>query len=84
MLDSEPLDRITGRRAEPDEPEEQLARQLAEVRARGANSLSPNVVSVWAELEPLRSKLVGLVDRGWLRKRPDAGLHVNVALARVS
>jgi hypothetical protein len=28
-------------------------------------------VSVRAKLEPLRSKLVRLVDRGWLRKLPD-------------
>ncbi|MER8091038.1 hypothetical protein ACFVZR_26025 [Streptomyces sp. NPDC058316] len=28
-------------------------------------------VSVRAKLEPLRSKLVGLVDRGWMRKLPD-------------
>ncbi|MFD8008319.1 hypothetical protein [Streptomyces mirabilis] len=28
-------------------------------------------VSVRAKLEPLRSKLVRLVDRGWLRKQPD-------------
>ncbi|MFD9872665.1 hypothetical protein [[Kitasatospora] papulosa] len=28
-------------------------------------------VSVRAKLEPLRGKLVRLVDRGWLRKLPD-------------
>ncbi|AZM93975.1 hypothetical protein D1J60_36060 (plasmid) [Streptomyces sp. W1SF4] len=28
-------------------------------------------VTVKAKLEPLRSKLVRLVDRGWLRKQPD-------------
>ncbi len=28
-------------------------------------------VSVKSELEPLRGWLVGLVDRGWLRKLPD-------------
>jgi len=28
-------------------------------------------VSVRAKLEPLRGRLVRLVDRGWLRKRPD-------------
>ncbi|MFF8932405.1 hypothetical protein ACF1AO_34650 [Streptomyces longwoodensis] len=33
MLDPEMLERITARRAELDELEEQLARQLAEVRA---------------------------------------------------
>ncbi|MDG9702571.1 hypothetical protein [Streptomyces sp. DH37] len=33
MLDPEPLERITARRAELDELEEQLAKQLAEVRA---------------------------------------------------
>ncbi|MEV0035930.1 hypothetical protein [Streptomyces sp. NPDC050804] len=41
--------RITARRAELDELEERPAKQLAEVRA---------------ELEPLRGRLVGLVDRG--------------------
>ncbi|GHB68608.1 hypothetical protein GCM10010347_43530 [Streptomyces cirratus] len=30
-------------------------------------------ISVKAKLEPLRSKLVRLVDRGWLRKLPAAG-----------
>lgn len=28
-------------------------------------------VNVRAKLEPLRGKLVGLVDRGWLLKLPD-------------
>ncbi|WP_405676338.1 hypothetical protein OG239_41605 [Streptomyces sp. NBC_00868] len=40
MLDPELVERITARRAELDELEERLAKQLAEVRAE---SLSPNV-----------------------------------------
>ncbi|WP_176710172.1 hypothetical protein [Streptomyces sp. Wb2n-11] len=144
MLDPELLERITARRAELDELEEQLARQLAQVRterdelavaervlervsgeiadARASVAPSPGQVggqavmliphhapgvaettlppdyqriiaavrqaagpvmarevgevvgvdvSVKAKLEPLRSKLVRLVDRGWLRKLPD-------------
>lgn len=144
MLDPELLERITARRAELDELEEQLVKQLAEVRAerdelavaervleRITGQLAeerssarpmpgqvagravmliphrePEVeedalpwdyqriiaavrqaagpvmarevgevvgvdVSVKAKLEPLRSKLVRLVDRGWLRKLPD-------------
>ncbi|MFD7480185.1 hypothetical protein ACFV8Z_51110 [Streptomyces sp. NPDC059837] len=43
MLDPELLDRITARRAELDELEEQLAKQLSEVRPSGTNSSSPNV-----------------------------------------
>ncbi|MEU0744463.1 hypothetical protein [Streptomyces sp. NPDC006134] len=144
MLDPELLERITARRAELDELEDQLAKQLAEVRAErdelavaervlermteqlaeerssarpvpgqvggravvliphrepGAeeDSLPPDYqriiaavrqaagpvmarevgevvgvdVSVKSKLEPLRGKLVRLVDRGWLRKLPD-------------
>ncbi|MCX4399279.1 hypothetical protein OOK39_43355 [Streptomyces sp. NBC_00264] len=144
MLDPELLERITARPAELDELEEQLDKQLAEVRAerdelavaervleRVSEQLAdervsaapapgqvggravmlvphrePGVeetmlppdyqrilaavrqaagpvmarqvgdalgvdVSVRAKLEPLRSKLVRLVDRGWLRKLPD-------------
>ncbi|GAA3017863.1 hypothetical protein [Streptomyces fulvorobeus] len=144
MLDPELLERITARRAELDELEEQLATQLAEVRAerdelavaervleRVSEQLAeerasarpmpgqvggrtvmliphrePGVeedalpwdyqriitavrqaagpvmarevgeavgvdVSVKAKLQPLRGKLVRLVDRGWLRKLPD-------------
>ncbi|MEU2027137.1 hypothetical protein ABZ565_34175 [Streptomyces sp. NPDC016469] len=144
MLDPELLERITARRAELDELEEQLARQLAEVRAeRDELAVAERVfermtrqlaeerpsagpvlgqvggravmliphresgveedslpwdyqrilvavrqaagpvmarevgeavgvdVSVKAKLEPLRSKLIRLVDRGWLRKLPD-------------
>ncbi|WP_328834758.1 hypothetical protein [Streptomyces europaeiscabiei] len=144
MLDPELLERITARRAELDELEEQLAKQLVEVRAErdelavaervlervseqladeraqaapmpgqvggravmliphrepGADEsmLPPDYqrilaavrqaagpvmarevgeavgvdVSVRAKLEPLRSKLVRLVERGWLRKLPD-------------
>lgn len=144
MLDPELLERITARRAELDELEEQLAKQLAEVRAErdelvvaervlervseqladeraqsapmpgqvggravmliphrepdaDESMLPPDYrriiaavrqaagpvmarevgevvgvdVSVRAKLEPLRSKLVRLVDRGWLRKLPD-------------
>ncbi|MFF7443213.1 hypothetical protein [Streptomyces sp. NPDC008122] len=40
-----------------------MAREVGE--AVGAD------ISVKAKLEPLRSKLVRLVDRGWLRKLPD-------------
>ncbi|MFD5518743.1 hypothetical protein [Streptomyces sp. NPDC127066] len=127
MLDPELLERITARRAELGELEEQLAKQLTKVRAerdelavaervleRMTGQLSeeraftgpvpgqvggravmliphrePGAavrqaagpvmarevvgvdVSVRAKLEPLRSKLVRLVDRGWLRKLPD-------------
>ncbi|MFF1839528.1 hypothetical protein ACFVXE_35965 [Streptomyces sp. NPDC058231] len=144
MLDPELLERITARRAEPDELEEQLTKQPAEVRAerdelavaervlervseqladeRASTAPSPGQVggqavmliphrapdveetmlprdyqcilaavrqaagpvkarqvgdalgidvSVRAKLEPLRGKLVRLVDRGWLRKLPD-------------
>jgi hypothetical protein len=144
MLDPELLERITARRAELDELEEQLAKQLAEVRAerdelavaervleRMAGQLAEERasagpvpgqvggravmliphresgveedslpwdyqrilaavrqaagpvmarevgeavgvdISVKSKLEPLRSKLIRLVDRGWLRKLPD-------------
>ncbi|MEU4279778.1 hypothetical protein AB0F57_33435 [Streptomyces tanashiensis] len=143
-MDPELLQRITARRAELDELEEQLAQQLAEVRAerdelavaekvlermseqlaeeRAAFAPAPGQVggravmmiphrapdveetmlppdyqrilsvvrqaagpvmarqvgealgvdvSVRSKLEPLRGKLVRLVDRGWLRKQPD-------------
>ncbi|MEU0820274.1 hypothetical protein [Streptomyces mirabilis] len=144
MLDPELLERITARRAELDELEEQLAKQLAEVRAerdelavaervldrvseqladeRASAAPAPGQVggrpvmliphrtpdveetmlppdyqrilaavrqaagpvmarqvgeilgvdiTVRAKLEPLRGRLVRLVDRGWLRKLPD-------------
>ncbi|MFF2778865.1 hypothetical protein ACFVU3_28675 [Streptomyces sp. NPDC058052] len=144
MLDPELLERITARRAELDELEEQLAKQLAEVRGERdelavaervlermtgqlaeerasarpmpgqvggravmliphrepgveEDSLPPDYqriitavrqaarpvmarevgeavgvdVSVKSKLEPLRGKLLRLVDRGWLRKLPD-------------
>ncbi|GAA3494641.1 hypothetical protein GCM10019016_017410 [Streptomyces prasinosporus] len=144
MLDPELLERITARRAELDELEEQLAKQLTEVRterdelavaervlermtgqlaeerasaapvpgqvagravmliphrepgveedslpwdyqriiaavrqaagpvmAREVGEVVGVDVSVRSKLEPLRSKLVRLVDRGWLRKLPD-------------
>ncbi|MFE1408937.1 hypothetical protein ACFW5D_36420 [Streptomyces sp. NPDC058770] len=144
MLDPELLERITARRAELDDLEAQLAKQLAEVRTerdelavaervlermtgqiaeeRASTGPTPGQVggraviliphhepgveedslpwdyqriiaavrqaagpvmarevgevvgvdiSVKAKLEPLRSKLVRLVDRGWLRKLPD-------------
>ncbi|MFE8974901.1 MULTISPECIES: hypothetical protein [Streptomyces] len=142
MLDPELLERITARRAELDELEEQLAKQLAEVRAeRDELAVAERVlermtgqlaeerasagpvpvggravmliphresgveedslpwdyqrilaavrqaagpvmarevgeavgvdIRVKAKLEPLRSKLIRLVDRGWLRKLPD-------------
>ncbi|MEV5645970.1 hypothetical protein AB0L67_38640 [Streptomyces flaveolus] len=144
MVDPELLEWITARRAELDELEEQLAQQLAEVRAErdelaitervlervsgqlaeGRASAAPVPgqvggravmliphrttdveesmlppdyqrilaavrqaagpvmarqvgemlgvdVSVRAKLEPLRGRLVRLVDRGWLRKLPD-------------
>ncbi|MGQ4718404.1 hypothetical protein ACUN22_32570 [Streptomyces anulatus] len=144
MLDPELPERITARRAELDELEKLLAKQLAEVRiARDQLAVAERVlervseqvvgerasvtpkpgqvgwqavllipyrtsgveeatlppdyqrilaavrrrrtgharevgeavgvdVAVKAKLEPLRSKLVRLVDRGWLRKLPDA------------
>ncbi|MFI1831556.1 hypothetical protein ACH41E_34695 [Streptomyces sp. NPDC020412] len=144
ILDPELLERITARRAELDELEERLAKELAEVRAerdeltvaervlervsgqlaeeRASDLPAPGQVagravmliphrepgvekgtltpayqriltvvrqaaglvmarevgeavgvdiSVRAKLEPLRGKLVRLVDRGWLRKLPD-------------
>ncbi|MEU8438508.1 hypothetical protein AB0F18_37600 [Streptomyces sp. NPDC029216] len=144
MLDPELLERITARRAELDDLEEQLAKQLAEVRAerdelaiaeRVLERVSDQLADEWAsaapipgqvggravmliphrepdadestlppdyqriltavrqaagpvmarevgeavgvdigvkaKLEPLRSKLVRLVNRGWLRKLPD-------------
>ncbi|MER6335022.1 hypothetical protein ABT298_38165 [Streptomyces sp. NPDC001034] len=143
-MDPELLERITARRAELDELEEQLAKQLAEARAerdelaiaervlermseqladeRASAASAPGQmggravmliphrtpdmeettlprdyqrilaavrqaagpdmarqagdalgidVSVRSKLEPLRGKLVRLVDRGWLRKLPD-------------
>jgi len=143
-MDPELLERITARRAELDELEEQLAKQLADVRAerdelavaervlermseqladeRASVAPAPGQVggravmliphrtsgveettlppgyqrilaavrlaagpvmarqvgdalgidvSVRGKLEPLRGKLVRLVDRGWLRKLPD-------------
>ncbi|MEU9775284.1 hypothetical protein [Streptomyces sp. NPDC047968] len=144
MLDPELLERITARRAELDEIEEQLTEQLAEVRgerdelsaaervlermtgqlaeerassrpvpgqvggravmliphrepgveedllppdyqriitavrqaagpvmAREVGEVVGVDVGVKSKLEPLRGKLVRLVDRGWLRKLPD-------------
>ncbi|MFD7853494.1 hypothetical protein ACFV6B_04250 [Streptomyces microflavus] len=41
------------------------------VMARQVGELLGVDVSVRAKLEPLRGKLVRLVDRGWLRKLPD-------------
>ncbi|WP_169801961.1 hypothetical protein [Streptomyces phaeochromogenes] len=41
-MDPELLERITARRAELDELEERLAKELAEVRTERTNSLSPN------------------------------------------
>jgi hypothetical protein len=151
MLDPELLERITARRAELDELEERLAKQLAEVRAErdelaGAERVLERVsdqladerasaaplpgqvggqavmliphrepgmeettlprdyqrilaavreaagpvkarqvgdglgidVSVRAKLEPLRGKLVRLVDRGWLRKLPDGRFTIRL------
>jgi hypothetical protein len=144
MLDPKLLEQITARRAELDELEEQLVKQLAEVRAErdelaiaervleriagqlaeehastrpvpgqvagrtvmliphresgtDESMLPPDYqriiaavrqtagpimarevgevvgvdISVKAKLEPLRGKLIRLVDRGWLRKLPD-------------
>ncbi|MFJ5048292.1 hypothetical protein [Streptomyces sp. NPDC088719] len=39
--------------------------------ARQVGELPEMDVSVRARLEPLRGKLVRLIDRGWLRKLPD-------------
>lgn len=41
------------------------------VMAREVGEVVGVDVSVRAKLEPLRSKLVRLADRGWLRKLPD-------------
>lgn len=41
------------------------------VMAREVGEVVGVDVSVKAKLEPLRSKLIRLVDRGWLRKLPD-------------
>ncbi|MFD3701142.1 hypothetical protein ACFWUZ_34320 [Streptomyces sp. NPDC058646] len=41
------------------------------VMAREVGEVVGVDVTVKAKLEPLRSKLVRLVDRGWLRKLPD-------------
>ncbi|MGW2184236.1 hypothetical protein ACWCXX_41190 [Streptomyces sp. NPDC001732] len=41
------------------------------VMAREVGEVVGVDVSVRSKLEPLRSKLVRLVDRGWLRKLPD-------------
>ncbi|MFF1465729.1 hypothetical protein [Streptomyces sp. NPDC058330] len=41
------------------------------VMAREVGEVVGVDVSVKAKLEPLRSKLIKLVDRGWLRKLPD-------------
>lgn len=41
------------------------------VMAREVGEVVGVDISVKANLEPLRSKLVRLVDRGWLRKLPD-------------
>jgi hypothetical protein len=41
------------------------------VKARQVGDALGIDVSVRAKLEPLRGKLVRLVDRGWLRKLPD-------------
>ncbi|MGY3676884.1 hypothetical protein [Streptomyces sp. TE33382] len=151
MLGPELLERITARRAELDELEEQPAKQLAEVRAerdelavaervlervseqladeRTSAALAPGQVggravmliphrepgadedmlppdyqrilaavrqaagpvmarevgevvgvdvSVRAKLEPLRSKLVRLVDRGWLHNLPDGRFTIRL------
>ncbi|KOY50160.1 hypothetical protein ADK59_38475 [Streptomyces sp. XY332] len=49
-----------------------VVRQAAgPVMAREVGEVVGVDVSVRAKLEPLRSKLVRLVDRGWLRKLPD-------------
>ncbi|MFC9061077.1 hypothetical protein ACFTXB_23965 [Streptomyces sp. NPDC057074] len=42
------------------------------VMAREVGEVVGVDVSVRSKLEPLRSKLVRLVDRGWLRKLPDS------------
>ncbi|MER7468341.1 hypothetical protein [Streptomyces sp. NPDC097981] len=151
MLDPELLERITARRAELDELEEQLAKQLAEVRAErddltvaervlervseqlagerasvvpapgqvGGRAVmliphrTPDMeetmlppdyqrilaavrqaagpvmarqvgeilgvdVTVRSKLEPLRGRLVRLVDRGWLRRLPDGRFTIRL------
>ncbi|MFI6703527.1 hypothetical protein ACIBJC_32040 [Streptomyces sp. NPDC050509] len=67
------LERITARRAELDELEELLAKQLAEVRAEQDElAVAERVLARVSEqlAEPLRGRLVRLVDRGWLRRLP--------------
>ncbi|WP_199806836.1 MULTISPECIES: hypothetical protein [unclassified Streptomyces] len=49
-----------------------VVRQAAgPVIAREVGEVAGVDISVRSKLEPLRSKPVGLVDRGWLRKLPD-------------
>ncbi|WP_338106104.1 hypothetical protein [Streptomyces coelicoflavus] len=54
---------------------ERMSEQLAEERAASAPD-----VSVRSKLEPLRGKLVRLVDRGWLRKQPDGRFTVRLCV----
>ncbi|MFD9137084.1 hypothetical protein ACFVZA_32645 [Streptomyces bottropensis] len=48
-----------------------VRRAAGPVMARQAGEMLGVDVNVRAKLEPLRGKLVRLVDRGWLRKLPD-------------
>ncbi|WP_179232203.1 hypothetical protein [Streptomyces sp. CS159] len=48
------------------------------VMAREVGEVGGVDVSVRSKLEPLRGKLVRLVDRGWLRKQPDGRFTVRL------
>lgn len=48
------------------------------VKARQVGQVLGVDVSVRGKLEPLRGKLVGLADRGWLRKLPDGRFTIRL------
>jgi hypothetical protein len=54
------------------------------VMAREVGEVVGADVSVRAKLEPLRSKLVRLVDRGWLHELPDGRFTIRLGLAPLS
>ncbi|MDX3134560.1 hypothetical protein PV367_33310 [Streptomyces europaeiscabiei] len=55
-----------------------VVRQAAGPMARQVGEMLGVDVSVRAKLEPLRGKLVRLVDRGWLRKLPDGRFTIRL------
>ncbi|MFE9251870.1 hypothetical protein [Streptomyces sp. NPDC007088] len=70
MLDPELLERITARRAELDEPEEQLATQLEEVRPNETNSPSPNAfLNGWPGSSPRNAPPPGRCQGRWAAGR---------------